>query len=377
MSKTEAQGHADELRTEIRNGKRSPSGATIEAAPVVLTFADVADAYLKRHVNVPSRRTAAAKSIENYVHILERLEIPIGDGQHAALRTRPFTSITKADLEAVREARRLELANPPEKSRIRPGCKRGEVGIEHLMATSRQLWNWAILEGYVDNTPFKRGGVSVIRVKNGASSPRTRRLDGDEETRLLAKATAHLHSLIIAALETGCRLGELLTLQWHQVRWDDNVLLLLAHKTKTSVARDVPMTARLRAVLEMRRQAPDGKEHPPTVYVFGNEAGEPVGRVMTAWRAACRRAKIEDLHFHDLRREFASRLLESGASDHEVRDWLGHANITTTSRYLSTTRVRLQKAREIFERRRALEMAPAAPSAEGRMQAAPQEERAN
>jgi integrase len=56
--------------------------------------------------------------------------------------------------------------------------------------------------------------------------------------------------------------------------------------------------------------------------------------------------------FHDLRREFASRLLESGASDHEVRDWLGHANITTTSRYLSTTRVRLQRARAVFELRR-------------------------
>jgi len=50
--------------------------------------------------------------------------------------------------------------------------------------------------------------------------------------------------------------------------------------------------------------------------VFGNEVGERVGRVMTAWRAACRRAKITDLHFHDLRREFASRLLESGASDY-------------------------------------------------------------
>ena len=50
--------------------------------------------------------------------------------------------------------------------------------------------------------------------------------------------------------------------------------------------------------------------------MFGNEVGERVGRVMTAWRAECRRAKITDLHFHDLRREFASRLLESGASDY-------------------------------------------------------------
>jgi len=76
-----------------------------------------------------------------------------------------------------------------------------------------------------------------------------------------------------------------------------------------------------------------------------------VKRVTTAWRAACRRAGLEDLHFHDLRREFASRLLESGASNHAVRDWLGHTNLTTTNRYLSTCRVHLLQARALFEQR--------------------------
>jgi integrase len=349
MSKTEAQGLADKLRTDIRDGKHDSASSLPEPGQTALTLSDIAREYLKRHVNVPSRRKTAAKSIENYVRILERLEISLGGDTTAQLGSRAFATITKADLEAAREARRHELARVAGKGRVRPGCKAGEVGIEHLMAIARQIWNWAIVEGYVEVTPFKRGGVSVIRVKNGASSPRTRRLNDDEETRLMAAASPHLQALIIAALETGCRLGELLSLQWHQVRWDDNVLLLPASKTKTAVARDVPMTTRLKAGLEMRRHGPDGKEHPSDKYVFGNEVGERVGRVMTAWRAACRRATITDLHFHDLRREFASRLLESGASEHEVRDWLGHANITTTSRYLSTTRVRLQRARVVFE----------------------------
>ena len=107
------------------------------------------------------------------------------------------------------------------------------------------------------------------------------------------------------------------------------------------------MTSRLVAVLAMRPHGPDGTEQPLSAYVFGNGVGEKVGRVMTAWRAACRRAKIDDLHFHVLLREFSSRLLESRASGHEVRDWLGHANLTTTSRYLSTTRTRLQRARRV------------------------------
>jgi hypothetical protein len=75
-----------------------------------------------------------------------------------------------------------------------------------------------------------------------------------------------------------------------------------------------------------------------------NELGEAVGSIRTAWRATCRRAHVSNLHFHDLRREFGSRLLESSADLHDVRDFLGHANITTTSRYLRSTPVRLERA---------------------------------
>jgi len=53
--------------------------------------------------------------------------------------------------------------------------------------------------------------------------------------------------------------------------------------------------------------------------------------------------------FHDLRREFACRLLESRAELHDVRDFLGHANITTTSRYLRSTTLRLERALSLLE----------------------------
>jgi integrase len=197
-------------------------------------------------------------------------------------------------------------------------------------------------------------------------TPRTRRLVREvldeqgrvktpgEESRLLQHARPHLHALIIAALETGCRVGELLSLQWKDVDLDQNVWLLPAANTKTREARDVPITTRLKAVMEMRRLDPAGKEHPPEAYVFGNDVGERAKSIRQAWRNTCRRAGIAGLTFHDLRREFASRLLESGAPAHEVRDWLGHSNITTTSRYLATTRIALQKARQRFEQHRSV-----------------------
>jgi len=104
-----------------------------------------------------------------------------------------------------------------------------------------------------------------------------------------------------------------------------------------------------RSVLEMRRTDPTGQLLPPDAYVFGNAVGERLTSIKTAWRNTCRRAGIEDLHFHDLRREFACRLLESRADLHDVRDFLGHANITTTSRYVRSTPVRLAQALERME----------------------------
>ena len=170
---------------------------------------------------------------------------------------------------------------------------------------------------------------------------------------MLTHAGAHLRALIVGALSTGCRLGELLGLQWGQIRRDDDGVArwirLDASGTKTNVARDIPIGPRLRAELEMRRHGPDGKDLGPELFVFGNEVGERVASIATAWRATCRRAEIRNLHFHDLRREFGSRLLESGADAHTVREFLGHSNITTTSRYLRSTPARLARALDVME----------------------------
>ena len=93
--------------------------------------------------------------------------------------------------------------------------------------------------------------------------------------------------------------------------------------------------------LEMRRQGPDGSAFPPSAFVFGNATGRRVASSRRSWERLRAAVGLHDLHIHDLRREFACRLRESGAPDHEVADWLGHANIGTTSTYLKTDRVSL------------------------------------
>jgi len=104
----------------------------------------------------------------------------------------------------------------------------------------------------------------------------------------------------------------------------------------------------------MRRVGPDGQQLSPDVFVFGNEFGESVKywRVREAWNATCATAEIHGLNFHDLRRIAASTLRASGVPDHVVREWLGHADISTTSRYLKASRTERQKYVKQFEQQR-------------------------
>ena len=342
-SKTDALSWADRLRAEIRSGI-DPLAPAVPTVPAIdMTFGDVADGYIEGHVRTAARKAAAQRVMEYHVNGLKRAQIPAGNRTRIALRAKPIAAITKADVEHIR---REWIAH-------RPASKNGRVGANRLLARLRHLLRWAITEGHVERTPFSLHGVPVIKLDGKAEAPRTRRLEEDEDERLLAHGEPHLRDLIIAALERGCRVGELLDLRWRDIKWDANVLLLLADVTKPHRARDVPMSRRLRAVLEMRRHAPDGTLRGLDRYAFGNEVGDQAKSVRTAWENTCERAWIENLHFHYLRREFGSRLRETpGMSDHEVRDWLGHANITTTSRYLSTTLVSLQHALRKFEEAR-------------------------
>ncbi len=239
----------------------------------------------------------------------------------------------------------------------------------------RAVFNWAVRVGYLDRTPFKRGPETVIKLSPEIG--RSRRLRDDEEDCLLSTSHPHLRSLIIAAVETGMRRGELLNLRWRQIEGLSGrgpEIALQARQTKTRRDRRVPISGRLRAMLDMRRTDPAGLPLPPDARVFGSEAGERVKDVKRAWQTAVLKShgyrprytatgqldetsrksyRRIDLHFHDLCREAGSRWLEGGVPLHVVRDWLGHANVAQTSTYLATTARTQHDAMRQFEERRA------------------------
>ena len=181
---------------------------------------------------------------------------------------------------------------------------------------------------------------------------RNRRLRAGEEEAVLGVANRRLYRVIVAALETGCRLGELLLLQWQEVNLGRREVRILAHTAKDDEDRILPMSARLLAVLDMARHDPAGYILGPEAYVFGSEVGERTKSVKAAWLTACRKTGIRDLHFHDLRHEAGSRFLEAGWPLHEVQYMLGHADIKTTSTYLNVTLPRLHESMRRFDQSR-------------------------
>ena len=268
------------------------------------------------------------------------------DGSLRAFRDWPITDITADTLERFKEVRLGQSGQSLGRS------KGGKVAVNRNLMLLRSCFNWAIVPGgYLTATPFKIGSVTAVHLF--PELPRERRLEPGEAERLLAASGPDLRALVEAALETVCRIGELLGLQWRQVRWAQNEIHLQGSKTKARKPRYVPISPRLHAILEMRRLDPDGHEHGPDAYVFGNALGEPgVSKTIEDWwRRACQRAQITGLHFHDLRRKAASRLLEGGVPEQYVQQILGHADLTTTSRYLATTRKGLHMVMERYQAR--------------------------
>jgi integrase len=157
-------------------------------------------------------------------------------------------------------------------------AKRKRIAGNRNLALLRAMFNWAVLGGLVPSTPFKVGTVSAVKLVR--EEARTRRLEPGEDVQLLIHA-GRLKDLITAALETGCRQGELLSLQWRQVLAHD--LFLPAGKTKAKKTRRVRISSELRKVLDARRNDPAGNPLPGHAYVFGDAVGRRAKNIREAW----------------------------------------------------------------------------------------------
>ena len=157
---------------------------------------------------------------------------------------------------------------------------------------------------------------------------RERVLTEDEEELLLEADDSRIKPILIVALNTGMRKGEIFKLKWKDVDFEKREIKI--PMSKSGKERRIPINSILINLLYTLK-AENGQNE----FVFTNlKTGKPYVDIKRSFDSACKRAGIENLRFHDLRHSFATRLARRGVDLVIVKELMGHASIVTTQRYL-------------------------------------------
>jgi integrase len=141
--------------------------------------------------------------------------------------------------------------------------------------------------------------------------------------------TDHLSPLVLTALGTGMRRGELFHLHWSDVDLAGARLTVRGTTAKSGVSRVIPLNTDVLGVLAAWQPVPCA----PDALVFPNAHGMPLRDAKAAWHGLLKAAGITMFRWHDMRHHFASKLVQSGTDLNVVRQLLGHADLKQTLRY--------------------------------------------
>lgn len=296
--KTDAKRWAQQTESAIREGRHFK---TTEAKRH--TVADLIDRYI--HEVVPTKRS--------------------GPRQHQQLRwwRDAVGDYTLADLTPalIAEHRDRLGAEPTRRSGGRSAAtvRRYLAALSHALTVASREWGW------IDDSPMRR--VTKPTEPRG----RVRYLSDDERRRLLEACCESpeptLHTIVVLALATGMRQGEIVGLPWRNVDLERGRVVL--DDTKNGELRALPITGLALDVLAEHASV----RRIDSPLVFPSRDGTRPRFPRYAWERALLAADINDFRFHDLRHSAASYLAMEGASLMEIADVLGHKTLKMVKRY--------------------------------------------
>lgn len=222
--------------------------------------------------------------------------------------------------------------------------------INRELAALSKMFSLAIANGFTRENPLRE--VNKLRVTNKLE----RHLSVEEEKRMYQVCDddfsfsklpreeqerlqrihngehAYLKPILIMALNTGMRKGEILNMTWDCVDFDKNEISAL--NTKNGKKNTIPMSSKLRkTLLAMYKNKGQNK------YVFTNPyTGTKYNDIKKCFKTVCKLANVKNLRFHDLRHTGATRMVAAGVPLPVVKQILNHASIQTTMRYAHTMR---------------------------------------
>ena len=279
------------------------------------TFNDMMDKFMKEHA------PKVSGSMQNsYASSLKHL-IPFF-GEVALL------SVTKKKLSKYKVLRKNERAKPAT-------INRELAMLSKAFTLVHEEWEW--ING--NDKPFSK--ISYEKENN----ERDRWLTEDEEKRLLESSPEWLREIIVFALNTGLRQGELLSLEWNRVNLFRKTILI--QKTKNGKPKTLPLNKVALGVLNRRLKVKSIKND----FVFFSRNGKKINKhnLRLSFYRVMKKAEITDFRFHDLRHTFATRLAQAGVDLYKISKLLGHKNIRTTQRYAHHCPDSLRDGVEILE----------------------------
>jgi len=284
MTKTVAQRILEEEKRKLRMGLQDYEEATLE---------ELEEDYLKYLAEIKQLRSWKGRS--------QHLKTLI-----SFFKGRRLSQITPKDIDELK----LYLRKT-----------RKPATVNRYLSTLRQVFNvakrWKM---YYGENPVSVSGLLA------EDNQRNRVLTPQEEKRLFASSAEHLKPILITAFNTGMRRGEILSLKWSNVDFDNNMLIIDALNNKSKRVKRVPLNYVMSTMLKQLKL----KNQKLSEDVFLSDEGRPLKDVKTAFLNACRRAEIQGLRFHDLRHTAATRMQESGVGIVEITKILGNSSIEMT-----------------------------------------------
>jgi integrase len=211
---------------------------------------------------------------------------------------------------------------------------------------------------------IKRPEIKALKIND----QREVYLTEDQEKAVIAACPPHLANLVIFLLDTGIRLSAATSLTWDMVELDHKgrpMVVLKAIREKADKPRSVPLPKRTEEML--RRLKAEAPKDQPRVFLYrpGARVAKkgvlrkaahlkpqplvPFTRPKSSWDTARKAAELPDVHLHDLRHTYASKLVKRGVALLEVSKLLGHSSIQQTMRYAHLAPDQLESAVAVLD----------------------------
>ncbi len=259
----------------------------------------------------------------------------------------------------------------------RKAAGRANATINREIANIQTLLQFAYVWGYIRQHPFQ-GKVEKLKVKN----EHPRYLSPEEEARLSEALTTrdnknredrrranlwrqernyeelpeiglfcdHLTPIVLTAMLTGLRRGELFNLVWKDVNLRSKVLQVKARGSKSGKSRTVPLNSECIEVLSRWKKLTTYRN--PGDFVFPNKKGKRLDNIATSFNNLLKAADISDFTFHTFRHHYASTLVQEGVQLYTVKEILGHSDFKMTQRYAHLAPDNLKEAVKALDSKR-------------------------